>query len=160
MYILDAANLGGMGGQKVDFMVSSGAMSIHTTPAAYMTAMGMHLTFSTDSGAMCPAGMPSGKVVMSVLIPAGAPPAPKVVWCAALGGQVTAPIATTSNGSSDAIVWFMNNNRLMGVDGDTGAVVANPTDTCTGVRKWTSPIAAKGRIIAGADGRLCSWSPH
>ena len=160
MYLLDSKNLGGMGGQKVDFMVSSGAMSIHTVPAAYTTAMGLHVTFSTDSGAMCPTGMPSGKVVMSVLIPVGAPPAPKVVWCSALTGTVTAPIATTSNGSADAIVWFISNNRLMGVDGDTGAMVVNPTDTCTAVRRWTSPIAVKGRIVVAGDGHLCSWSPH
>jgi hypothetical protein len=109
---------------------------------------------------MCPAGMPSGKVVMSVLIPAGAPPAPRVVWCTGQTGTVTAPVITTTDGRSDAIVWFMNNNRLTGVDGDTGAVVATSADTCTAVRQWTSPIAVKGRIVVGGDGHLCSWSPH
>jgi hypothetical protein len=28
------------------------------------------------------------------------------------------------------------------------------------VRKWTSPIAVRGRIVVAADGKLCSWSPH
>jgi hypothetical protein len=160
LYLLDSKNLGGMGGHVVDFTVSTGAMSIHTAPAAYSTAQGLHVTFSTDSGALCPSGGPSGKVVMSVLIPAGKPPMPQVEWCAPLTGAVTAPIATTTDGKNEAVVWFMNNGKLNGVDGDTGDVIfAGGADTCSGVRQWTSPIAVKGRIIVGGDGHLCSWSP-
>ena len=55
----------------------------------------------------------------------------------------------------------MNSGKLTGVDGDTGARRSSAgTDTCTGVRQWTSPIAVKGRIVVGGDGHLCSWSPH
>jgi hypothetical protein len=161
LYLLDPANLGGMAGHLVDFTVAASGMSIHTAPASYATAQGVHVVFSTDSGAQCPAGGPSGKVVMSVLIPAGAPPVPQVAWCAALtGGEVTSPIATTTDGKTDAVVWYMNNNMLTGVDGDTGAAVYSGTDACTGVRRWTSPIAVKGRLVTGADNHLCSWSPH
>jgi hypothetical protein len=161
MFLLNSTNLGGMGGQVVDFPVaSSNDMNIHTVPAAYTTSTGVHVTFSTDGGAMCPAGGPTGRVIMSVLIPPGSPPAPRVLWCAALSGSVTSPIATTTDGRSDAIVWYMSNNRLVGVDGDTGAVVVQSADTCTAIQRWTSPIAVKGRIIAGGDGHLCSWSPR
>lgn len=163
LYILDATNLGGMDGHKVDFPVSSGAMSIHTVPAAYRTPQGLYFTFSTDSGAMCPNGA-GGHSVMSVLIPPGAPPAPRVAWCAAQSGAVRGPIATTSDGQANAMVWFMNGDKLNGVDGDTGAVVYNggsgTTGNCTNVRQWTSPIAANNRIIVGGDGHLCSWSAH
>jgi hypothetical protein len=160
LYLLDPANLGGMDGHKVDFTVSSGAMSIHTAPGAYRTAMGTHIVFSTDSGAMCPGGG-GGQSVMSVLIPAGSPPAPSVAWCASLSGKVTAPIATTTDGQANAIVWFMNNGKLMGVDGDSGAVIFNGgSGTCSGVQQWTSPIAANNRIVVGGNGHLCSWSPH
>jgi hypothetical protein len=159
LYILDAANFGGSDGHKVDFTIASAGMSIHTAPGAYKTANGLHIMLSTDSGAMCPAGMPSGQVVMSVLIPAGAPPVPRVVWCAAISSTF-APIATTTDGTANAIVWFMSNNRLMGVDGDTGAQLYMSSNTCTGVQHWTSPIAANNRIIVGGNGHLCSWSPH
>ncbi len=159
-YLLNSKNLGGMGGHVVDFMVANGTMAIHTVPTAYTTAQGVHVAFSTDSGAICPSGMPSGKVVMSVLIPAGAPPMPQVEWCATLAGAVTAPIATTTDGKNEAVVWFMSNGRLTGVDGDTGAVLFTSSDTCTAVRQWTSPIAVKGRIVVGGDGHLCSWSPQ
>jgi hypothetical protein len=161
LFLLNSTNLGGMGGQVVDFPVASSAgMNIHTVPAAYTTAAGVHVTFSTDAGAMCPPGGPTGRVIMSVLIPPGAPPVPRVVWCAALTGSVTSPIATTIDGRSDAMVWYMSGNRLVGVDGDTGAVVVQSADTCTAIRQWTSPIAVKGHIIAGGDGHLCSWSPR
>jgi hypothetical protein len=77
---------------------------------------------------------------------------------------VRGPIATTSDGQANAMVWFMNGDKLNGVDGDTGAVVYNggsgTTGNCTNVRQWTSPIAANNRIIVGGDGHLCSWSAH
>ena len=162
LYLLDSKNLGGMDGAAVDFVVAASGMSIHTAPAAYTTAAGVHVLFSTDSGAVCPAGTPAGggKVIMSVLVPPGAPPAPRIEWCAPLSGAVTSPVVTTTDGKAEAIVWYMNNGKLTGLDGDTGASIYASADTCPGVRQWTSPIAVKGRIIAGADGRLCAWTVH
>lgn len=169
LYILNSKNLGGAGGQLVDFTVASVGMSIHTVPAAYKTPAGMHITLATDSGAICPMGMPSGEVVMSVLIPAGSPPAPMIVWCAAIkaavgtngttmNGGPTAPIATTTDGTSESIVWYLSGGKLTGVNGDTGVVIYTSTDSCSGVHQWTSPIAVKGRIIVGGDNHLCSWT--
>jgi len=160
LYMLDPANLGGMAGHKVDFRVSSGAMSIHTTPAWYTTSKGVHVVFGTDSGAMCPAGGASGKVIMSVLLAPGSPPTPSVAWCAALGGVNVGPISTTTDGTANPIVWYSSSGKLTGVDGDTGKTVVTSADTCSGVREWTSPIAVKGRIVVGGDGHLCSWSAH
>jgi hypothetical protein len=162
MYLLDSANLGGVGGQLVNFVVSSGN-SIHTAPTAYTSNQRVHVALSIEAAPACPPGIASGRVVMSVAIPPGAPPQPQVVWCVPLGGATgpTAPISTTTDGKKDAIVWFMNGNVLYGVDGDSGApIFTGGTGMCPGVRQWTSPIAVKGRIIVGADGRLCSWSVH
>ena len=158
LYLLDATKLGGMGGQKVDFMVANGTMAIHTAVAAYKTEAGLYVTFGTNTGAACPGG--GSENIMSVLIPPGSPPKPSVAWCAPLSGAVTGPISTTTDGTNNVIVWYMNNGKLNGVDGDTGAAVFTSTNSCSGVRQWTSPIAANGRIIVGGDGNLCSWSPH
>jgi hypothetical protein len=162
IHLLDAANIGGADGKTPlqNFQVASGVMSIHTVPASYKTATGTFITFSTDSGAMCPSGQPSGKVVMGVQVTAGAPPSLKVAWCAALSGTVTAPIATTSDGTADALVWFISGTKLTAVDGETGAVVYTSADNCASVSRWTSPIAAGGHIVVGANDKLCSWSPH
>jgi hypothetical protein len=121
----------------------------------------VHIAFAVERGTpRCPAGSPTGAVIMSVRIPPGSPPAPQVVWCSALAAPITAPITTTTDGRANSIIWYMNGSRLLGVDGDTGQMVYQSpmTDTCT-VRQWTSPIAVKGRIVVGGDGHLCSWSP-
>jgi hypothetical protein len=162
-YLLDPANLGGMGGHVVDFQVSTGAMSVKTAPAAYTTAKGTHIVFSTESGAMCPGGGTSGKNIVSVIVPTSSPVMPTIAWCAPMTGgngtQTTSPIATTTDGTNEAIVWYMNNGKLTGVDGDTGAVLFNGgSNTCSGVQRWTSPIAVKNRIIAVGNNLGCSWS--
>jgi hypothetical protein len=97
--------------------------------------------------------------IISVLVTAGAPPKAAVAWCAGGGNQ--SPIATSTDGKAETIVWNYNNG-LKGYDGDTGAAVASPTGNCgnVNVRTWTSPIAVKGRIVVGGDGKLCSWSAH
>ncbi len=164
LFLLDAANFGGSTPLADLVVASGGSMIIHTAPAAYETAAGMHLVFTTDSNAVCPAGGPSGKVVMSVLVPAGSPPVPKTIWCVATSnaslGFPASPMVTTTDGQSNAIVWIINGTKLMGLDGDTGATVYSGTDTCSGVHKWTAPIAVKGRIVVAGDTHLCSWSPH
>ena len=114
-----------------------------------------------DDGRDLPSGSGvSGRAVVSVRIAPGNPPTPTVAWCAPMSSPTTGPIATTTDGQANAIVWYMSGGRLMGVDGDTGAsIYASATsDTCSGIRQWSSPIAVKGRIVAGGDTHLCSWS--
>lgn len=157
LYILNAANLGGMNGAVTTITVATGSMSVKTAPTIYRTAEGTHVTFSTDGMA---AGCPmtgAGPRIVSVLL-TGNPLTGKVDWCAPQSGQVTAPISTTSDGTNDAVVWYLSGNKLTAVDGDTGASLFTSTDACTGARRWTSPIAVKGRIVVGADTHLCSWS--
>jgi len=108
---------------------------------------------------MCPGGG-GGHSVVSVRLTAGSPPTPAVAWCGALAGATTGPIATTTDGQANAIVWYVSNGQLVGLDGDTGASLYSSTNSCAGVKQWTSPIAVKGRIVAGGDGTICSWSPH
>jgi len=159
LYLLDAANLGGSNGHKVDFTVAGSGMSIHTAPAAYRTAMGSYFVFSTTSNAnMCP-GNVSGRAVVAVKIGAANPPAPTIAWCAPMASVTTGPIATTTNGTDNAIVWFTSGGALVGVDGDTGTQIVS-NGNCSNVQRWTSPIAVKGRIVAGGNGHLCSWSPQ
>jgi hypothetical protein len=151
-YLLNPANLGGMGGHVADFMIANGgAMAVKTAPAAYTSATGVHVVMNA-SGANCATG--AGNIV-SVKIAAG--PVVTSAWCAQ--GGTAAPIATSTNGSAETVVWFINGNQLKGVDGDTGATIYAGGD-CGGVRQWTSPIAVRGRIVTAADGKLCSWSPH
>jgi len=156
LYFLDSKKLGGMAGHVFDLNFAQEGMSVHTAPGAYTTAKGAYVVLTTN-GARCPNGG-GGSVVMgvSVAVTAGAIK-PVIAWCAPLGGNMTAPVATTTDGKSDATVWFMSGANIVGLDGDTGAMLAS-AGTCPGITRWTSPIAVKGRIIAGATGKLCSWS--
>jgi len=157
LYLLDAANLGGMDGHKVDFMVAGNGMSIHTAPAAYKTAMGTYFVFSTTSNASgCPGGV-SGRAVMSVRLAPGNPPTPTIAWCAPMASVTTGPISTTTNGTDNAVVWFTSGGVLKGVDADSGAEIVS-NGNCANIQRWTSPIAVKGRIVAAGNNHLCSWS--
>ena len=159
MYLLNPSNLGGQGGHVLTFKVSSGgAMAVKTAPTAFKTAKGTHYVFSTDAGAVCPGGG-GGKSIVSVLLKAGTDkPTAEAEWCATLGNPVTAPISTTTDGTANPLVWYMDGGKLTAVDGETGMKVYTSTESCTGVRQWTSPIATKGRVVVGGDKNLCSWS--
>jgi outer membrane protein assembly factor BamB len=53
----------------------------------------------------------------------------------------------------------MNRGKLTAVDGETGKALWNSgSETCSGVRKWTSPIAVKSRSVVGGDDHLCAWA--
>jgi hypothetical protein len=161
-YLLDRGRFGGMAGQLVDFMVAASGMSIRSAPTAYTTPNGVHVAFTVVGNPMCPSGPSTGPVMMSVLVGPGAPPKPSLAWCAPIAGN-GAPITTTTDGTSEAVVWYMTcalgaAATLQGVDGDTGQAVYTGTEPCGVIQKWTSPIAVKGRIIVGATGRLCAYS--
>ncbi len=157
-YLLDAASMHGSttsgGGEKATFSLSNGSSSVYGAPASYKTATGTYIVMMSSKAAACPGGG-TGNQMMAVRI-APNPLAASVVWCAATSSS-TNPIATTSDGSSDAIVWYVSGGKLMGVDGDTGATVYSSTTSCSGVPKWSSPIAVKGRIVVAGNGHLCAW---
>ena len=161
LYVLDATALGGSAAPKVDFVLAASGMSLHSTPAAYKTAMGQYFVFNTTNGAnMCPGGV-TGRAMVAVRISAANPPVPTIAWCSAISGNAsTAPIATTTDGTSNAMVWFINSaNTLKALDGDTGAQIFNGTgSTCSSVQRWTTPIALNNKIVVGGNGHLCSWS--
>ena len=70
-----------------------------------------------------------------------------------------APIVTTTDGSSNPIVWMLGaegDNQLHGFRGDTGeTVVTGPP--LGGLRHFQTLIAADDRLFIGADGRLYAF---
>ena len=165
VYFLNATNFGGLGGQLRDLLVASTtAESVYTAPTAYTTGQGVRVAISTTIGSVCPGGVANSNV-MSILLTPGSPPTPQISWCAHVADddetRRRSPISTTTDGHSDAVVWFMNGTKLNAFDGDTGALLFNGgTGDCGGIHRHTSPIAANNRIVAGGDGHLCSWSVH
>jgi hypothetical protein len=155
---------GGGGELAIVDVAAHGQESVYTAPTAYRSTAGLYVAVNASQNAVCPGGG-GGKNVVGILIEAAGAtkPLPKTVWCApenagAQNQYNTFPISTTTDGTTDAIVWFINGMQLSAVDGDTGKSLAN-LDTCTGVQNMTSPIAVKGHIVVAANGHLCSWSP-
>lgn len=158
-YLMDRGNLGGIGTSLntdglVNLHVATG--EIINTPATVQTGGATWVYFRPLSGAGSSCASGSGDLV-SIKITAGSPPTMKVQWCASSGTQGS-PMITTSDGTNDAIVWTVG-NHLLGFDAQTGAPVYTGTDSLSNVRKFTSPIAAHGRIYIGADGKVYSFKP-
>jgi outer membrane protein assembly factor BamB len=164
LYLLDGANLGGLAGQKRDLVVANtGAESVYTAPTVYKSPSGLRLAITTTIGAKCPGGDKDSQIV-GIRLDTGANPInPIIEWCAATNGddeiRRRSASSTTTDGTANPIVWFMNGANLNAFDGETGALLFNG-GTCGGVRRHTSPIVANGRVIVGGDGHLCSWSVH
>ncbi|HEX4514358.1 MAG TPA: hypothetical protein VH054_12500 [Polyangiaceae bacterium] len=158
-YLIDRTNLGGIGASAAtdgiaNLNVASG--EIINTPASVTSggATYVYLRPLSGSGVKCATG--SGDLVAVKITPAS-PPTLSVAWCATSGTQGS-PIVTTTDGSSSPIVWVVG-SKLLGFDGVTGKSVYAGTDTLSNVRKFTSPIAAHGRIYIGADSKVYSFKP-
>jgi len=162
-FLLDSSNLGGTKA-IAEFDVAGQGMSTHGVPTAYKAGTTTFYALPVEMKALgCPSGSGSGAVVMGFALSPTAPLKPSVMWCKSYTSTVyPALISTTTDGSSDAMVWYIDGGtKLMGIDGMTGQAVFNGgTDTCATVQKWSAPIAVKGRVVVAAKGKLCSWSPH
>jgi hypothetical protein len=156
-YVLDRANLGGIGGSVVAKKVS--ADPIRTAPAAFPAGNEMRVALQ-GRGTGCPRGT-SGDLTV-IAIAAGAPPTLSVAWCAALKGRGS-PIVTTTDGKADPIVWAVGaegDNRLHGFRGDTGAEVfsgGEAGDAMGGVRRFQTLIAAGEHLYVAADGHVYAF---
>jgi hypothetical protein len=73
-------------------------------------------------------------------------------------------MVTTTNGKDNAIVWWIGaegDSYLRGMDGDTGTVVfGGGNDAISNVRRFQTPIAAKGRIFAASDNAVVAFTTN
>jgi len=156
-YLVDQARMGGIGGAVAKQRVSR--TSLINAAAAYPTAQGTYVVFE-GRGIGCPRGQAASLTAFK--ISATSPPTVRVAWCADQHGAGS-PIATTIDGRSDAIVWSVGaegDNRLRGFDGDTGQVVfdgGGSEDVMSFVRRFQTPIVAKGRIFVAGDSELYAF---
>ena len=157
VYLLDAHNLGGIGGSLLSSRVSSDA--IRTSPA-YLASANEALVAFQGTGVGCPRG--TGGDLVALKITAGSPPTLSTAWCAAANGR-GAPAITTTDGHANAIVWIIgaeHSNRLRGFRADTGAVVfagGGPAEAMSEVRRFQTPIAAGRHLYVAADQRVYAF---
>jgi hypothetical protein len=165
-YLLDRDHLGGLGtgdgvnGEGLESVqVSVG--SIINAAAVYTAPSGTYAVFhSTDVGVGCP-GTPGDLIALRIA--SGSPPSLSVAWCANdLGGGL--PIVTTTDGTSQPIVWTIGaeyTNQLHAFDGETGAVLftgGGAADQMSNVQHFQTAIAVNGRIFVAADYELYAFT--
>jgi hypothetical protein len=165
-YLLDRTNLGGLGtgdgtvGEGL-FSAQVSIASIINAAAAYRTALGSYVVFeSTGLGFGCP-GTPGDLVALRIT--PTAPPTFTVAWCANnLGGG--SPVATTTDGTSNAMVWTVGaeyTNQLHAFDGDTGQIIfagGGPNEQMGNVQHFQVPIEVNGRIFVAGDDELYAFT--
>jgi hypothetical protein len=156
LYVLDRDDLGGMGAELLMTPVANN--EIKGAPAVYTTALGTYVAFHVEggSGTSCPAGQAGNLVVVQIT---QSPMAAKTAWCSTKTG-LASPMVTTTDGTSDPIVWNAG-NRLYGWNGDTGAIIVDGTMTemASTIQGWNTPINAKGRMVVGVNGQLYVFTP-
>ena len=159
VFAIDRTNLGGIGAQKAVLHAVNGqivnASAAVTTPAGTFVTMHGH---RNATGIGCPTG--SGDLVTVKLTGTRI----STAWCANNGGQGSPIVTTTDTQGSEAIVWTAGaegTNKIHAWDAATGAVVfGGGTDTFAGVRRFTSPIAVKGRIVVAGDNKVFAFKPR
>lgn len=152
-YLLDRSHLGGIGSALATETVASRALI--TSPIAYPDEDGMFVAFH-GQGTQCPTRQDG---LITLKIRSGSPPGISTAWCASVNGA-GAPIATTTDGRSNPIVWMLGaegDNRLHAFRGDTGQPLAT-SQPLTGLRHFQTLIAAEGRLYVSADGKLYAFS--
>ena len=76
----------------------------------------------------------------------------------------TSPFVTSTDGTSNPIVWAYGhgtNQRLFGYNGETGALIfagGGANDTISGTRTFNTGIAARGRIYVAGDNKVYAFS--
>jgi hypothetical protein len=166
LFFLDPNNLGGADGSTPLRDLAVGNPSalteykvFYAAPTAYISGSGVYVALEARLDAKCPNGTSGDNLVGIQLDMSTTPVTPKIQWCAPVAGgeERHHPISTTTDGASNAIVWFVVGGGLKAFNGDTGASLFTSTP-CGTVQKQTAPIAADGHVVVGADGKLCSYS--
>jgi hypothetical protein len=152
-YLLDRANLGGIGGQLAEATVAQSV--ILGAPAVYPAGDGLFVAIQAP-GARCPKGGAGEPTVLQ--IKAGAPPTITTAWCGSARGRGV-PMVTTTDGRANPIVWVPGaegDNRLHGFKGDTGEELFT-SEPLAGLRRFQTPIATQDRLYLAADGRVFAF---
>jgi len=151
-YLVDRANLGGIGGQIAVSQVSPSA--IRTAPAVYQTTSATMVAFTSANSTHCP----GGRNITMLNVTASAV---SFAWCVPLAGA-GAPILTTTDGTANPIIWVVGaegDNQLHGFNALTGQVVfSGAGTTMTGLHHFQTILATQRRLYVAADNTVYSFA--
>ncbi len=149
-YLLDRSNLGGISAPVASLRVTNGA--IIQAAATYRTAQGTYVAFRASSSTLS-----------AFRITATNPPTIVPAWDVSRNG-VGSPFVTSTDGTSNTIVWVVGSSgdqRLHGYDGDTGDEIftgGGPNELMAGTHSYsTTGIAVRGRIYVATDNKVYAF---
>ena len=155
-YLMNRANLGGIGGEVAEAHVSS--VPIRTSPASFVSGGDAFIVFQGE-GAGCPAGEAGDLVALKIAPgPQISGPQISVAWCADENG-LGAPIVTTNGTGENPIVWAVGaegDNRLRAFSGTDGTLLYTSQPMGL-VRRFQTPVVGGGRIYVAADSALYAF---
>jgi hypothetical protein len=161
-YLLNRANLGGVGGAVATLRAARG--EIVTAPAVYPRRGSVGVAYQARE-TVCPNGSYVSGIGVLVVT---ADPRQRLssAWCARMDGG-GAPIVTTTDGSSQPIVWAVGaegDDRLHGFRGDNGQELysgSSSGDSMSELRHLATILVAAGRFYIAGDGRIFAFQlPH
>jgi hypothetical protein len=154
MYLANRSNLGGIGGALLTQTVSD--LIIITAPSAYRTDRGTFVAFTAYGHGI---GCPGSENIVNIQVNPTSPLSISTAWCAYAPGAGSTMV-TTTDGRAESIVWVVGakvGSLLYGIDGDTGALIAQ-SEGADGVIRYMAPVAAKGRIYVAGTNWLYAFS--
>ncbi|MGO9066114.1 MAG: PQQ-binding-like beta-propeller repeat protein [Myxococcaceae bacterium] len=156
-WLIDRTNMGG-------FYTPNPPLA-HLANIASDDASGGMATYETTSGRYVVYNAPcdgNGDTLGGLKV-GGSPPSLSQAFCVSQGASGAdnggSPIVTTSDGTTDAVVWGLGangDNMLHAVDGETGATIATST-AMPGVIHWVAPLVARGSIYVPANGTVYAF---
>jgi len=151
-YLVGQASLGGIGGVASVTRVASGP--IITAPAVYSTSSATMVALTAKAASAC-----SGQsVIMLSVAFRGRSPITQD-WCQPLDGR-GAPIVTTTDGTSNPIVWVTGaegDDLLHGFNALTGAPVFSG-GAMSNLRHFQTILAAGGMFYVASDNRIYAFA--
>ncbi len=153
-YLLDRSNLGGIGAPVASANVSDNVIDILNAAATYRTNQGTYVAFRG-----------SGHSLSTFRITATSPPTIDFPVWNVPGNACGSPFVTSTDGTSDMIVWVVGaggDEKLHGYDGNTGAIIfagGGPNETMGGTHTYsTTGIVARGRIYVACDDKVYAFN--
>ena len=159
-YLVDRANLGGMDAMPLQKMavakgnIINAMVGYHTATATYVSFKGTAASCPKDSNGKTESGG-----LTTFKIEAASPPTMSMAWCGGPATSTSPSVTSTDASGANTIVWSVgSDNKLYGVDGDTGASVV--TSAALGkVATIQVPIVAKGRIFVASNTQVYALKP-
>jgi outer membrane protein assembly factor BamB len=153
-YLLDRANLGGFGAAPLaELKVSPGG--IINASVAYTTPTASYAVFR-GVGTGCPAGETGG--LTAIRITPASPPTLSIAWCGGPATIYSPAVSVSDSAGDDAIVWSVGgDNKLHGVNGDTGTDVFDAPTAMAAVQSIQTPIVANGRIFVASNNQVYAY---